>query len=856
MSTGQGTQPPPVDPRTEELVHWSETVRPPPPPAEPVEEGSEEEGRPERPAASPLRRAFQSLSTPERFSWVVAILISAGISLAISAVLQSNPIAAGGDPGTWLATAYGFFNPNHPSQTIPLAYPPVLFPLLGATMYLTGGPVAAAQVFAPVLYFFVGLSIFFLATQMLRSRLVALAVTGVVMIDPQMIEMLFWGAYPNLLGFVFLYVALGGLVMMGRGTVSRGAFVFWIFGMLTVLTHSLAGILLAAVTFFVLLLSWPIPVPTQQEIQAKSAGGEADVPAVLRRGLVLSRGGWVGIVVFSVVVGAYYILTALAHVPHPAYFVSNPLAFQAAGLSGFFHSIFPGFNIQSLVVVALLGLTILTVLLLYGILFMSRTQWLSTSVLVLMASGVAIAFTPVVGWMLRIITDYTRFGFFLIVPVALSFGYIIDRGWVSAHRKPETRPVRLSGVASPTVRRWLRRSRHPRRAVAFAITTFVVGVMIAGALTGPALGRLEKQFTKVGHDQNFIDALNVIDRTGVPGSILTVPSADKWARAISERNAYAPYTQSTYLFAVNQILDSDLSYYALMSHYAITNGLVSATVRGVSPSYINSTANNISSYGIPGFGAYVVGAYHPVLQVKGNGLSVGLINATTGIGYLEPVTALPTVLLPSTVGAPLEILFNQTGRATGSGFELEIFAAPVPGVPQLTLYFNAIATGADSLVTLNVPIVPANGTSAQVSFSTAGQFNWRTFSTGGAVNGPLTVGNVTPVSALVNVGSNQTDLSFRASAIAGSRSIAGSLSLWTTTGSTLDNVLPPVLDTPEVWSELDVRFILMKEPTAYAGPAPQTVSTAGEIPYLEDEFGATQIYNNTEWSVLEVPADE
>ncbi|MGD0588039.1 MAG: hypothetical protein ABSA63_04520 [Thermoplasmata archaeon] len=822
----------------------------------PAEDSPGEDGRTERPKASALWRAFQFLSTPERFSWVLAILISAGISLAISFVLQSQPIAAGGDPGTWLATAYGFFHANHPSQSIPLAYPPVLFPLLGVTMYLTGGPVAAAQVFAPVLYFFVGLSIFFLASQMLRSRLVALTVTAVVLIDPQLIEMLFWGAYPNLLGFVFLYVALGGLVMMGRGAVSRGAFVFWIFGMLTVLTHSLAGVLLAAVTFFVLLLSWPIPVPSQQEIQARSAGGEADVPAVLRRGLVLSRGGRVGIVVFSVAVGAYYILTALAHVPHPSYFVSNPLAFQAAGLSGFFHSIFPGFTIQSVIVVTLLGLTILAILLLYGILFMSRTQWLSTPVIVLMASGVAIAFTPVVGWMLRIITDYTRFGFFLIVPIALSFGYLIDRGWVSAHRKSTTPPARTAVPASPTIQRWLRRSPHPRRAVAFAIVSFVVGLMIAGALTGPALGRLETQFTKVGHDQNFVDALNAIDRTGIPGNILTIPGADKWARAISERNAYAPYTQSTYLFAVNQILDSDLSYYALMSHYAVTNGLVSATVRGVSPGYINGTANNISSYGIPGYGAYVVGAYHPVLQVKGNGLSVVLINATTGIGYMEPVTVLPTVLLPSTPGAPLEILFNQTGTATASGFDLEIFAAPVPGVPQLTLYFTAIATGADSLATLNVPLVPANGTSAQVSFSTVGQFNWRTFSTAGAVRGPLTVGNVTPVSALVNAGSNQTDLSFRASAPTGERSIAGQLSLWTTTGSTLDNVLPPVLDTPGIWSELDVRFILMKEPAAYTGPAPQTVSTAGEIPYLENEFGVTQIYNNTGWSVLQVPADE
>ncbi|MGA8091177.1 MAG: hypothetical protein WB984_01585 [Thermoplasmata archaeon] len=756
--------------------------------------------------------------------------------------MQSNPVVPGGDPGTWFATAYAFFNPNHPSQSVPLAYPPVLFPLLGVTARLAGGPVAGAQVFAPVLYFVVGLSIFYLATRMLRSRLVALTVTSFVVLDPQLIQMLFWGAYPNLLGFVFLFMALAGIVVMGQGAVSRGALMFWIFALLAVLTHSLTGLLLAGTMVMVLLLTWPLPVRRSNDGSPLAEQGSADVPGNIRRGLFFSRGGSIGFVLFAVLVGGYYVVTALAQVPHPDYFVSNPLAFRVVGLGGFFHSLFPGFNLLSLIVVDLLAVSIIAILLLYSILFLYRPAWLTTPTIVLLSSGIIIALTPVVGWMFRIVSDYTRFGFFLIVPVALSFGYLIDRGWVSHQRNPPTSPPSAASPTSPLVKRWLYRTRHPRRAVTFAIVSIVVGLFIVGGITAPALGRLETTFTKVGHDQNFINALNTIDRSGVPGSILTVPGADKWARAISERNAYAPYTQATYLFYQSQILDSDLSYYALMSHYAITNGLVSATVRGITSGNVNGT---------PGYGVYVVGAYHPVLQVAGADLGVEMVNAVTGATYSARMNPLPTILLPSTPGSPLEIEFN------GTGVQVELFVTPTPGDPQLAIVFDAIATGADSVAALNIPLVPAVYTSAAVALTVAGQFNWRTWSSTG-VQGPLTVGNVTPDSALTSTGGTQSpnagaNLSFRSPTVAGARVIGGQLTLWTPTASTLDNVLPSVLDTPQIWTELGVRFILMKNATY--GPA-QTVSSAGEIPYLETEFGATSVYTNPEWTVLEIPADE
>ena len=504
MSGGLGPVPSPPDSPMKEPVQSSEEV----PSTRPGDSVVETSGTSN--ASWFYRRIVGPLSTPERLSWILAILICATISAGISYVMQSNPVVPGGDPGTWFATAYAFFNPNHPSQSVPLAYPPVLFPLLGVTARLAGGPVAGAQVFAPVLYFVVGLSIFYLATRMLRSRLVALTVTSFVVLDPQLIQMLFWGAYPNLLGFVFLFMALAGIVVMGQGAVSRGALMFWIFALLAVLTHSLTGLLLAGTMVMVLLLTWPLPVRRSNDGSPLAEQGSADVPGNIRRGLFFSRGGSIGFVLFAVLVGGYYVVTALAQVPHPDYFVSNPLAFRVVGLGGFFHSLFPGFNLLSLIVVDLLAVSIIAILLLYSILFLYRPAWLTTPTIVLLSSGIIIALTPVVGWMFRIVSDYTRFGFFLIVPVALSFGYLIDRGWVSHQRNPPTSPPSAASPTSPLVKRWLYRTRHPRRAVTFAIVSIVVGLFIVGGITAPALGRLETTFTKVGHDQNFINALNTI----------------------------------------------------------------------------------------------------------------------------------------------------------------------------------------------------------------------------------------------------------------------------------------------------------------------------------------------------------
>ena len=787
-------------------------------------------------------RWSERITSPEGFSWILATLISAAVAAGLSYVVNSAPIPPGGDPGTWISTGYAYLGGSHPSQVIPLAYPPVLFPMLGVLVLLTGSPITAGQVFVPILYFTLGLSIFYLAGTMLRSRLVALAVMTFLLIDPQLLQMVFWGAYPNLLAFVFMNFAIAGLVWMGRGAIAKGSLMFWVFGALTILTHSLAAIVLAGSVGVFLLLSWAVAVPTRDQVAAQYRDGLVDVPAVIRRGLFFSRGGKAGLLVFSAVVGAYYALTAFAKVPHPNYFVSNALAFRVIGLGGVFHAVFPGINLVSLFAVYLLVLFVMGLLFWYAVALMYRPAWLTTPVLLLIAIGVTVCVTPVAGWILRIVTDYTRFGFFLLIPTGLSIAYLIDRGWMSArhHARPRPPPPG-AGVRESLAQHWLRGSPHPRRAVALSVTMFVVALMVAGGITQPSMWRSEAAFTEVGHNQNFLEALNAIQKTGLPGAILTVPGADKWARAITERNTYAPYTQAAYLFYQSQVLDSDLSLYALTSRYAITNGIVSAYAKGVAP---------VSANGTPTYGAYVVGAFRPVLSAPTNYMSVQLMGEANRTLFSVPVTVAPQIQLINQSNPEITLTYLEPTL-----FDLTEIISVLGSSPGVSMTYTLYAGSGNFVESLNFSLVPASYTTAIVApGSIPGEFFWDTQT---RYVGPLTFGNVTPISALRGVtplnpasATPAVILSFPTGVAGNASSLTGSIALTTPAASTLFNVLPPVIDTLQVWSSLDVEFILMRNPTYAASPE---VAFPGEVQYLIGEFGAIPIYSNVEWTVLELP---
>ncbi|MGA9839043.1 MAG: hypothetical protein WBF81_00325 [Thermoplasmata archaeon] len=789
------------------------------------------------------------LGTRDGASWAVAVFISGAISIGLAVVIFQYPIPPGGDPGTWLSTSYAYIGRSYPSQVFPLAYPPVMFVPLGLAVLVGGGPIGGAQLFAPLLYFALGLSIFALAINVLKSRLVALVVLSFIVLDPQLLQMVFWGAYPNLFGFLLMNLAFVGLLTMGRGAVSRGALIFWLFATLTVLTHSLTALVLAGGTGLFLLLAWAMPVPSTETLVYQAKRNEVDVPKVIPRGLFFTKGGRYGFVGFVIAVSAYYFLTALAHVPHPDYFVSSALAFRTIGLGGVLTAVLPGILIVALGAVYVLTVLVIVVLLTYSGLYLYRLKYLTTPVLLLIAIGVVVLTVPIIGWMFKIVTDYRRFGYFLLIPLGLTFGYIIDRGWISAGGPRERGRANAASNAPPmppTVRRWMGRARHPRRIISLALIAFVLTLLLAVSITAPEMNKYEITFTRVGHDQYFLDALSAITHSGLPGGILTVAGADKWARAITGRNAFAPYTQTDYLFYESQILDSELAYYALNYHYAVTNGLVSAGIKGTQAQY---------TLGIPSYGIYSVGTYRSILKIPPQMVEVELIGATNHTAYHENMTTNPTVDVPPTSGGgPLEVVYTE------SDFVFTESMVVAPTTPYLYLAFHVQATGADLVRALNMTLLPSNTTSARIlPTPVAGNFSWDTVT---ANIGPLTRGNVTPASALVGItqdlpitdltGSPAVLLSYTSASTNGSLSVAGQLTLTTPAASTIFNVVPPVIDTPQIFTQLGVGFVLMRNSTYPPIPAPGAAYPQ-EASYYQAEYGAQVIYQNPEWTVLTVP---
>jgi hypothetical protein len=795
-----------------------------------------------------LRQVFaygrSAIASLEARGWGVMILICVFFAAGISLVFHQSALPPGGDPGNWIATSYAYIGRPVPSQVTPLAYSPIVFLVLGAAVIVGGGPIAAAKIIAPILVILLGVSIFYLARTIIQSRILAIATTTFLLLDPQLLQMLFWGAYPNVLAFVFMNLALASLIQIGYGRTSRGVLLFWIFFAATILTHTLTGLILGFVVAVAFFLSLAVPLPPTRTLISEAKEGKLDSPQLMARVVSMSKWGRVGLVTFVALVGGYYVGTYLVGIPHPNYFTSNPLAFEIIGLGTFFQGLLPGFTMTSIDMIYFVSVLIILIFGFFGLVIKVRKQWVTTAVIVLFAWILTILFSPLGGWALRIVTDYHRLGFFLVIPLGLSIAYILDRTWASA---PLPGAVAATPVSSTPVARGLHSWRRPnpqrKRALLLTGVVLVLGLLFLAGITIPGITRAQRVFTRVGHDSNFLQAIRFIQSYPIPGGILTVPGADKWTRAMTDRNAFAPYGSSAYLFFQSQIIDSNLAYYGLVSHYAITNGLVSSWVRAT---------NSLYSHGVPEYGAYVAGTFHPSISFPSTLMSIDLTdpggpiaNTTINLTGNSQVFFLPGI----NGNDPMNIQFLSTR------FSVSVTTTLDPVSPSANLTFTVTANGPYRVHGFRVVAIPTEDTSALVwpAFS-PGSFNWQPIQTHA---GPVTVATVSPVPAFQGVtsldpstGTPAALMYFTSSSPAGSSSVTGSISLYTPTASTLFHGLPTVLSTPSLWGQLGVRLVLMRNSTFAANPS---VAFPDEIPWLVGELHCQVVYQNAEWTVLRTP---
>jgi hypothetical protein len=774
----------------------------------------------------------------EAAGWLGAAAIILGVAYWIFRVQYEYVLGPGTDAGNWIAISYAYMGQYYPGQVNPYGYPPMVFPLVALIVRATGGAVTASHVVVAVLVVLLGLSTYALARAMLRSITLSLAALGFLLLNPYFMVMFSWGAWPNVFAFVFLNLALVGLIWTGRGR-RAGPYMFWFSAAATVLTHSLVAVELAGLVAVLLVLALFVPYrgPTVE-------GKKVDDPGRIAPSLLFTGRGLLGMLVFSLAVGGYYLATYLVGVPHPGYLgqASSGTVISSFGL--FFRNVLPGLNFPAVEAYYVVAACAVLLSVAYLVVARARPLWISTPLLVALCSWLSVLLLGVIGWNLHIITDYHRFAFLLIIPGILALAYLIDRGWLGAvpARRPRLPAERGALSLEERVARWRPSFPTRRRHEIVGVTSAGLAIFLAVTVTAPGFQLNERQFAGTSHDTAFLEALQSIHNSSLPGSVLTVSANLKWTWAVTHRNAYAPRPGSAYLFYPAQVRDSALSYYALTTDYALTNGYVAAGVRSTDPTLLS---------GIPDFMIYQAGSLVPALRINPLLVDVTLLNRSDGLPYMLPLATSPSIIPAPSPGAPALIQY------AGPGFLLTQAITLAPNAPAMFVNVTATATGTDPLLGVNEVLSTPNAlTATVVPGALPGTFSWAARAV--KYVGLPTQGFVSPANGLQGVtmyyppsGGPAVVLDFTSNLTGGSRALSGSLELFTPLAKSLSTTIPWQIQTQQVWANLGIRFILFPNKpvmTVYPGAV-----VTNEALFLTKEFGCTVYYINSEWIVFEVP---
>ncbi|MCI4369427.1 MAG: hypothetical protein L3K09_07700, partial [Thermoplasmata archaeon] len=394
---------------------------PPVPPGPPSDSGPE-------PGATP------SGAVSRRYLAPMLAIIAAAVAL-LEFEYAMNPIPPGVDPAHWVAVSYAYVGlPYPPAAAVgsPWVDPPLLFPLLGGLVRLFGSPLTADFVLGAILLSLFGLSVIHIARRYLSTGPAQVAFVAAAVFNGTILSMLFWGGYPNFLGFVVMNEALVFLLLyVVRGGYAESLLFYGAFA-LVYLTHTLTfSVLLGSVAMAAILLL---------------ASGKL-TPRFLVRGPNL-----VGVALLVGVVGGYLEIIRRLKIVPPGYVSSNPAAFLLDGIGQVFNPLTVGYvgpadnlpnwlaevsllllagMVCSLVVIARrsrLALALGSSPPSEGDAAAPAPSRLVNSPLVIAAAWTAGAcIVPALGAIAHVDTDFPRFGYFLPLPLTLLATVSIER---------------------------------------------------------------------------------------------------------------------------------------------------------------------------------------------------------------------------------------------------------------------------------------------------------------------------------------------------------------------------------------------------------------------------------------------
>ncbi len=771
-------------------------------------------------------------SGPTRYErwWTLAgFAVGLAFGLFFLYYMLQAPVPPGGDPGEWTAGAAHAVGLPYASWYANSASPPLLGPFLGWEMLLAHGPLGGALLFVVSNSMLLGGTTYYAARALVQRPFTALAATTFILADPAIISLYFSGAYQFLFAWVFLNLTIAFAVRYIRSHRRYHLIAMAISGSAALLTHPAMFAEVPAFLVFlgaVLLMAGQLP----KELITTWTGR-------------LSVGLVAGVALFWYEVVPHLGLHQNNIAGTGAYFsqISTTLGSIWIKIYGPFD---PTYRLDSSTSFELLVLVSVLVPLAFVAARFFRPQWLTLPAVTLGVWTISITATAAVLWWREIITPYVRFGEILVFPVFITGAVAMEAvlEYVASVRPAPDRP----GVApKPRTLVWrhLKGSARARTVVPLAVVAVVVLGLgyFMDIQTNPLTAHYESGGTKVAHNQSMLDAMDVIGRSNITGSVLTVSHVTSWGRALTQRNVIAPFQPGYALNEPHIVVEEEVAF-ALSARWAVTNNYAAATVSGNDSAFLSGTPTIQLSY----FGSFV-----PVMQVVPQSLAVSLADGSVVTFYQGNRSLAPTVIPPAPGGSTLTLVFESRGVRL-----LENVTA-VPGTRSLALNFTAEAVTSAAIESLSARIQsPPKSGGAEVNVTGPGTFSWFSPRVKGGLG--VTDARVTPASALTYLGhvaNNSTrpaiaTFSVNSSVTGGSSALGFALGLTMPLTENFITALPSYLYAPAIWQQLSASFFL-SEGSGARGPFAALIPNL--LAYLEGEYGATFYWTNNDWTILLLP---
>ncbi|MGA9043922.1 MAG: hypothetical protein ACLP8V_05330 [Thermoplasmata archaeon] len=800
-------------------------------------------------------------SRPNESRWY--LLLSVGVIGGALAVLYwgyaQSALPPGGDPGHWIATANAFLGRPYPSADFtlhPFLYPPMIFVVVGGSLLATGSPVTAGLLVGGVLLAVYGITLIHLSRRYLVSGPFQFLFVGLAILNGTTLQILFWGGYPNLLGLALINEGLVFLLAFTKSRSIRDALILYGIAGLIYLTHDLTFAI-----FLVILLTTAVFLVFQDRRWFR---------------LIFSWANLGGLALLGGIVGIYSLTTYLAGIPHPGYLFANPATFTIDNLGEFFRPLgfaplwIPAGNPVTLspgVTVAILVGAAVAIAITVWVVRRLHPAWVPPRLTLAGAAVVAALLLPIGGYLAHIDTDYTRFVYFLPLPMALLVSLLAERllrPWLlgrDPHPAPGPQEAATPGPGTRSVS--LPRPRPRPVRVAAMLVAIAIGLAAIGAeVSLPTVALAEQPYTAPIHDTEFVQALDWLKANTTGGAVL-VPSGDalRWVEAIANRNALGP--GPTWLdFYAAQVLGSQEAGIAWNSQYSISDNRALIAVNGVDGvnwsavpgelAFAGGTATNATVVGAhigqgPMYSIFVNGITVPILRIQPSLFDVVLQHNTTtvsdyGSNWTAPtlqIESAPTPRIVEDYVTQYEWLNETATIGPGAQATVSITATPFAG---WQIHFVKVGITEPNASAMLTPFLTPSLTGPPENF-----FEW----TVAPLLGQLSTGTTLATAGSLSVKTNKPEygpggaahptgyiLNFSNPNLRAPFSVT--LSLSTNGTSNPATVFPSVFNAAAYLNQNDVQFALLQNTSHFLSP----------FVFLEADLGFTPVYESSEWWIL------